>query len=41
MVFTGITVTIILSMVLGISKYILAPNYSFLLDEILPNLTNK
>lgn len=39
--FTGITVTIILSMVLGISKYIVAPNYSFLLDEILPKLTNK
>ena len=39
--FVGITITIILSMVLGISKYILAPNYSFLLDEILPKLTNK
>lgn len=39
--FTGIIVTIILSMVLCISKYIVAPNYSFLLDEILPKLTNK
>ena len=39
--FTGITITIILSMVLGISKYIVAPNYSFLLDEILLKLTNK
>lgn len=39
--FTGITITIILSMVLGISKYIVAPNYSFLLDEVLPKLINK
>lgn len=39
--FTGIIVTIILSMVLYISKYIVAPNYSFLLDEILPKLINK
>lgn len=39
--FTGIALTIILSMVLGISKYIVAPNYSFLLDEIMPKLTNK
>lgn len=39
--FTGIALTIILSMVLGISKYIVAPNYSFLLDEIISKLTNK
>ena len=39
--FISITITIILSMVLGIFKYIVAPNYSFLLDEILPKLTNK
>ena len=39
--FTGITIAIILSMVLSISKYIVAPNYSFLLNEILPKLTNK
>lgn len=39
--FTSITITIILSMVLGIFKYIVAPNYSFLLDEILLKLTNK
>lgn len=39
--FTGIALTIILSMVLYISKYIVAPNYSFLLDEIIPKLTNK
>lgn len=38
--FTGITIAIILSMVLGISKYIVSPNYSFFLDEILPKLTN-
>lgn len=38
--FTGITIAIILSMVLGISKYIVSPNYSFLLDEILSKLTN-
>lgn len=39
--FTGIIITIILSMVLNISKYVLAPNYSFLLDEVLPKLINK
>ena len=39
--FISIAITIILSMVLGIFKYIVAPNYSFLLDEILPELTNK
>lgn len=39
--FTGIVISIIISMLLGISKYLLAPNYSFLLNEILPKLTNK
>lgn len=39
--FTGVTISFILSMLLGIAKYILAPNYSFLLNEILPKLTNK
>ena len=39
--FLGIVLTIIISMFLGISKYIIAPNYSFLLDEILPKLVNK
>lgn len=39
--FTGITLSVILSMLLGISKYLLAPNYSFLLNEILPKLINK
>ena len=39
--FTGITLSVIISMLLGISKYLLAPNYSFLLNEILPKLTNK
>jgi hypothetical protein len=39
--FTGIIITIILSMVLNISKNVLAPNYSFLLDEVLPKLINK
>lgn len=39
--FTGIILLVILSMLLGIAKYLLAPNYSFLLDEILPKLVNK
>ena len=39
--FTGVTISFILSMLLGIAKYILASNYSFLLNEILPKLTNK
>lgn len=39
--FTGITLSFIFSMLLGIAKYILAPNYSFLLNEILPKLVNK
>ena len=39
--FTGIILSVIISMLLYISKYLLAPNYSFLLDEILPKLTNK
>lgn len=39
--FTGIIVTIILSMVLCISKYIVAPNYSLLINEIIPKLTSK
>jgi len=39
--FTGIILLVILSMLLGIAKYLLAPNYSFLLNEILPKLVNK
>ena len=39
--FIGITVTTILSLVFNISKNFLAPNYSFLINEILPRLTNK
>lgn len=39
--FIGIILSVIISMLLGISKYLLAPNYSFLLNEILPKLTNK
>lgn len=39
--FTGIALTIILSMVLYISKYLLAPNYSILVNEILPRLSHK
>lgn len=39
--FTGVFLSFILSMLLGIAKYILAPNYSFLLDEIIPKLVNK
>lgn len=39
--FIGISVCMILAIVFNISKYILAPNYSFLLNEILPKLVNK
>lgn len=39
--FTGVFLSFILSMLLGIAKYILAPNYSFLLNEIIPKLVNK
>lgn len=39
--FIGIAVCEILAIVFNISRYILAPNYSFLLNEILPKLTNK
>lgn len=39
--FTCVTLSFILSILLGIFKYILAPNYSFFLNEILPKLVNK
>ena len=39
--FTGVFLSFILSMLLEIAKYILAPNYSFLLNEIIPKLVNK
>lgn len=39
--FTGVFLSFILSMLLGIAKYILASNYSFLLNEIIPKLVNK
>lgn len=39
--FTGVFLSFILSMLLGIAKYILAPNYSFLLNEIIPKLVNR
>ena len=39
--FTGVFLSFILSMLLGIAKYILAPNYSFLLNEVIPKLVNK
>lgn len=38
---TAIIVVLILAFVAHISKYILAPNYSILVDEILPKLTQK
>ena len=39
--FIGISVCVILAIVFNISKYLLAPNYSFLLKEILPRLVHK
>ena len=41
MYYAGISFFILLSLVFNISKYIIAPNYSFLINEILPRLTNK
>lgn len=41
MYYAGISFLMLLSLVFNISKYLLAPNYSFLLNEILPKLTNK
>lgn len=41
MLFIGISVCAILAIIFNISKYLLAPNYSFLLKEILPRLVNK
>lgn len=38
---TAIIVVLILAFVAHISKYILAPNYSILVDEILPKLSQK
>lgn len=39
--FIGISVCVILAIVFNISKYLLAPNYSFLLKEIIPRLVHK
>lgn len=41
MYYGGISFFMLLSLVFNISKYLLAPNYSFLLNEILPKLVNK
>lgn len=41
MLFIGISVCVILAIIFNISKYLLAPNYSFLLKEILPRLVHK
>lgn len=41
MLFMGISVCVILAIVFNISKYLLAPNYSFILNEILPILEHK
>lgn len=41
MLFIGISVCAILAIIFNISKYLLAPNYSFLLKEILPRLVHK
>lgn len=41
LLFKGIILSVIISMLLGITKYLLAPNYSFLLDEVLPKIVNK
>lgn len=38
---TAIIVVLVLAFVAHISKYLLAPNYSILVDEILPKLSQK
>lgn len=41
MLYVGIVTSILLAIGLTLAKFILAPNYSFLIDEILPRLTHK
>ena len=38
---TTIIVLLICAFIVNISKYILAPDYSLLINEIIPKLTNK
>nr|DAT61381.1 MAG TPA: hypothetical protein [Caudoviricetes sp.] len=38
---TAIIVVLVLAFVVHISKYLLAPNYSIIVDEILPKLSHK
>lgn len=38
---TIIVVLLVCAFILNISKYILAPNYSIIVNEIIPKLTNK
>lgn len=37
----GITLALILAFVSNIGRYLLAPNYSFIVNEIVPKLTNR
>ena len=39
--FIGISASVLLAMVFTISKYLLASNYLFILNEIVPKLTNR
>lgn len=39
--YISIGASLLLSIGFNLAKYILAPNYSFLINEILPKLTNK
>ena len=41
MLYASISASVVLALVFNISKYLLAPNYSFLLNEVLPKLTNR
>lgn len=41
MLYASISASVVLAIVFNISKYLLAPNYSFLLNEVLPKLTNR
>lgn len=41
MLYVSIGASVLLSMGFNLAKYIIAPNYSFLINEILPRLTHK
>lgn len=41
MLYASISASVVLALVFNISKYLLAPNYIFIVNEILPRLTKR